>query len=218
MNAVACSILGYLIGTLNPAFLMSKWKGFDIRSRGSGNAGATNVLLTVGKFAGVLCALVDILKAFTAYRLGRKLFPMLQFAGILAAVFCILGHIFPVWMGFRGGKGLACIGGMILGHSWKIFLAMLAFEIVLTLCVNYICVMPISASLLFTLIYGYTTREWIGTTLLCVVSVVVFFKHLENLKRIAQGTEFHVSYLWNKESEIARVTAILGDDRIHELV
>jgi len=218
MEAIVCAGLGYLIGSINPAYLFSRLRGFDIRHRGSGNAGATNVLLTVGKLAGVLCALLDILKAFCAYRLGKRLFPMLQFAGILAGAFCILGHIFPVWMGFHGGKGLACIGGMILAHNWKIFLIMLLFEIILTLAVNYICVMAMSASILFTVVYAWTTHDWIGTAVLAAVAVVVQFKHIENVKRIMQGTEFHVSYLWDKEAEIKRLTSILGDERVHELV
>lgn len=218
MSAVACAALGYLIGTINPAFLFSKTKGFDIRERGSGNAGATNVMLTVGKLAGVLCALLDILKAFLAYRLGRRFFPMLQFAGILAGACCILGHIFPVWMGFQGGKGLACIGGVILAHSWKLFVVMLIFEIALTLIINYICAMAMSTCTIFTAIYAVTTHDWIGTIALVIVTIVVHLKHVENMKRIMQGTEFHVSYLWDKESEIKRVTDILGDDRVHELV
>lgn len=218
MGAFACAAMGYLIGTVNPAYLMSKLKGFDIRQRGSGNAGATNVLLTVGKLAGVLCALLDILKAFFAYRLGKRFFPLLQFAGVLAGCCCILGHIFPIWMGFQGGKGLACIGGMILAHNWKIFLVMLMFEIILTLAVNYICVMAMSASVLFTLVYAWTTHDWIGTSILALVAVVVQFKHLENVKRIVEGTELHVSYLWDKEAEIARITKIMGDERVHELV
>lgn len=218
MNAAACAALGYFIGTVNPALIFSKIKGFDIRERGSGNAGATNVMLTIGKIAGVLCALLDILKAFVAYRLGKRLFPLLQFAGILAGAFCILGHIFPVWMGFQGGKGLACIGGVILAHNWKLFLGLLAFEIVFTLIVNYICAMAMSVSVIFTVIYACTTYDWVGTLVLAVVAVVIHVKHIENMKRILQGTEFHVSYLWDKEAEIKRLTDKLGDERVSELV
>ena len=143
---------------------------------------------------------------------------MLQFAGILAGCFCILGHVFPAWMGFQGGKGLACIGGLILAHSWKIFLALLSFEIILTLSVNYICIMPMTASILFAVIYAWTTREWIGTSVLSLVAMVIQLKHVENVKRILKGTEFHVSYLWSKDAEIARVVAIACDERVHELV
>lgn len=218
MSAAACAVLGYFIGTFNPAFLLSKLKGFDIRERGSGNAGATNVMLTVGKIAGVLCAIVDILKAFLAYRLGRRFFPLIQFAGILAGACCILGHIFPVWMGFQGGKGLACIGGVILAYSWKLFLVMFVFEVILTLSFNYICAMAMSTCTIFTLIYAFTTLDWIGTSVLALVTIVVHFKHIENMKRIMQGTEFRVSYLWNKEAEIERVAKIMGNERVHELV
>ena len=217
MNAVCCAVMGYLIGTVNPSFLFSKLKGFDIRVRGSGNAGATNAMLTMGKSVGALCMIMDIIKAFLAYRLGKRLYPLIQYAGILAGAFCILGHIFPIWMGFRGGKGLACIGGMILAHDWKIFCVMLAFEVVLVLVVNYICVMAVSASAIFTAVYYFSTHEIIGTVMMVIVTAVVFFKHIENFRRAAQGTEFHVSYLWDKEREIDRVTKILGTERLDEL-
>ena len=114
MSVVVCSAMGYLIGTINPAYIFGKLRGFDIRERGSGNAGATNVVLIMGKLAGLVCALLDIFKSYAAYKLARLLFPMLTFAGILAGCACVLGHIFPVWMHFSGGKGLACIGGLIL--------------------------------------------------------------------------------------------------------
>jgi len=217
MNAVACAAVGYLIGTVNPSFLFSKLKGFDIRARGSGNAGATNAMLTMGKLIGAMCMILDIIKAFLAYKIGKILFPALRFAGILAGTCCILGHIFPVWMGFRGGKGLACIGGLILAHDWKIFCIMLAFEIVLVLVVNYICVMAVSASAIFTAVYYFTAYEIVGTAAMLIITIIVFFKHIENFQRIAQGTEFHFSYLWDKDREIERVTKILGTDRLDEL-
>lgn len=218
MTAAACAAMGYLIGTVNPAFIFSKLKGFDIRKRGSGNAGATNALLTMGKVTGVLCALLDIVKAFCAYRIGRFLFPALQFAGVLAGASCVLGHIFPVWMRFQGGKGLACLGGVILAHSWKLFCVMLVFEVALALLVDYICVMAMSASVLFTVIYGFTTHDLIGSFILLIVTAVMEFKHMDNIKRIVEGKELHISYLWNKEKEIERLTKVMGDDRVDELV
>ena len=150
MKTLACMTIGYFIGTINPAFLFSKMKGFDVRERGSGNAGATNAFLTIGKICGMLCALLDILKAFLAFKICKILFPAVQYAGILAGSVCVLGHIFPVWMGFRGGKGLACLGGLVLAYNWKLFCVMLVLEVVLTLMVNYICFMAMSTSILFT--------------------------------------------------------------------
>lgn len=218
MYAIPAALLGYFVGTFNPAYFFGKLKGFDVRTRGSGNAGATNAMLTMGKVMGVLCALLDILKAFAAYKLAKLLLPQMQFAGILAGAACILGHIFPVWMGFKGGKGLACLGGMILAYNWKLFCVLLAVEVVLTLIVNYICFMPMSASVAFTLIYALTAADLVGTIALLVVTVVIQCKHIENVKRIREGTEFHVSYLWNKEAEIQRLVDKMGDDRLDEIV
>lgn len=218
MHAAACAAMGYFIGTVNPAYLFSKIKGFDVRERGSGNAGATNALLTMGKVVGVLCALLDIIKAFLACRIAKLLFPGIQFVCALTGAACILGHIFPVWMNFRGGKGLACLAGVIMAYSFKVFFAILALELVLVLMVDYICVMPMFASVLFTVFYLVVAQDLIGTVALMVVTAVIECKHLENVKRILEGRELHVSYLWNKEKEIERLTSVMGDDRLDELV
>lgn len=218
MGAFCSIILGYLIGTINPAYIFGKIKGMDIRQRGSGNAGATNAMLTLGKIVGVVCALLDIIKAYCAYFVAQSLFPDLPPAGILAGVACILGHIFPVWMMFRGGKGLACLAGMVLAYNWKLFLVLLVFEIILAFVVNYICVMAMSASAIFTAIYAFLSANIVGIAALLLVTVVIELKHMDNVKRIMAGTEFHLSYLWDKEREIERVTSVMGKDRVHELV
>jgi glycerol-3-phosphate acyltransferase PlsY len=108
-------------------------------------------------------------------------------------------------MKFKGGKGLACIGGMILRYDPLVFLAMLLFEGVLVLVTNYICFVPMTAVILFPVIYGVMERDLIGALILCVLIPVVFYKHKENLKRIKNGTELRFSYLWNKEKEIERL-------------
>ena len=100
------ALIGYGFGNINPAYIISRIKGFDIRQRGSGNAGASNVALTIGKKAAVLTALFDIFKSAAANVIVYKLFPELPCSHILGGAFCILGHIFPVIMGFRGGKDL----------------------------------------------------------------------------------------------------------------
>jgi len=205
MNIVFCGAMGYLIGTVNPAYLFGRMKGFDIRERGSGNAGATNVTLVMGKVMGLLCAILDILKSFLACRLARLLFPELVFAGVLAGCACILGHIFPVWMGFAGGKGLACIGGLILAYDWKLFLLLLAMEIVFAVVTNYICVMALSIVLIFPAIYAAQTGDVTGTLLLCSLIPVVYYKHLPNIRRIIEGKEARVSWLWNAKAEEARL-------------
>lgn len=205
MSYVLCILLSYLIGTINPAYIFSKIRGFDIRQKGSGNAGASNVLIVLGKAWGVLCAVLDIAKAMLAIHLCHMLFPSLAYGFAVSGVFCVIGHIFPFYMKFKGGKGLACIGGMILRYDPLVFLAMLLLEVVLVLVTNYICFVPMTAVILFPVIYGVMERDLIGALILCILIPVVFYKHKENLKRIKNGTELRFSYLWNKEKEIERL-------------
>lgn len=205
MSYVLCILLSYLIGTINPAYIFSKIRGFDIRQKGSGNAGASNVLIVLGKAWGVLCAVLDIAKAMLAIHFCHMLFPSLAYGFSVSGVFCVIGHIFPFYMKFKGGKGLACIGGMILRYDPLVFLAMLLLEGVLVLVTNYICFVPMTAVILFPVIYGVMEKDLIGALILCVLIPVVFYKHKENLKRIKNGTELRFSYLWNKEKEIERL-------------
>lgn len=205
MKIVLCSLLGYLIGNINAAYIISKLKGFDIRERGSGNAGASNVMMVIGKKEGAIAAVFDIIKAFIAASLGARLFAEIKFARILAGSCCILGHIFPALMHFHGGKGLACLGGVIIQFDPQIFICMLLAEIIIGFSVDYICVVPITGSVMFTAIYAFLTGDITGTLILSVVSMVILYKHIENIRRIQNGTEAHISFLWNKDSELERI-------------
>lgn len=200
-----CMAVGYLIGTLNPAYLIAKLHGFDIREKGSGNAGASNVVITLGKAVGLLVALLDIGKAYLAVRLARRFFPGLLYAAELAGIFTILGHIFPFTMGFRGGKGLASLGGVVLAFNTKIFVIMLLCEIVLALILDYICVVPLTASVIFPIVYYFVTGQILGTILYALLIPLYFYKHIENLRRIAAGTEVKLSYMWSKDETIRRM-------------
>ena len=206
MPAIGCILLGYLVGGINPAYLVGKRKGFDIRHRGSGNAGASNAVIVMGKKAGIFSALFDIFKAFLVASFAAQLFREMVYSKILAGVSCIMGHIFPAFMNFRGGKGLACLGGVILAYNWRLFVVMLLAELLLVLLVDYICIVPITASLAFPCIYAVHTGDDVGTLLLLGCAAVIFFKHVENIRRIRNGTEAHFSFLWKRDEEIARLT------------
>lgn len=205
MNMAMCVLIGYLIGNINPAFIIGKLRGFDIRQRGSGNAGASNVVITMGKKAGLFTALFDIFKAAAAAYIACFFFPHIKFAKILSASACLLGHVFPFMMRFHGGKGLACLGGMIIAFDPRVFLLMLGFEIALGLTADYVCIVPTTGSLIFTAVYALMTGDPIGTLILAVVSMVIMYKHIENFRRIQQGTEAHISFLWRKDQEIERI-------------
>ena len=212
MTYLICALIGYLLGMLNPAFLLAKIHGFDIRERGSGNAGASNALLLFGKLRGTLCALFDIAKAAGVVCLTRALFPGDPLVFAVTAAACILGHIFPFYMHFHGGKGLACLAGIVMAYDLRVFGIMLAFEAVIALATGYICFVPMSAAVVFPMVYGFMTRCVPGVLLLLVVAVVILMRHTENVRRIRAGRELRLSYLWNKEKETARMQANYPED------
>ena len=205
MEYLACPLLGYFVGTLNPSYLLGRIRGMDIRKKGSGNAGASNALILFGKLAGVLCALFDIAKAFFAIRIVQRLFPTFVPALALCGAGCVLGHIFPFYMKFRGGKGLACLGGMLLAYDWRLFLAVLAAEIVVVLVTDYICFVATTASLAFLAVYAIRTRDLAGAAALALAAAAIWWRHFENFRRIRAGKEMRFSYLWHPQKEIDRL-------------
>ena len=211
MAYLLSAVMGYLMGTVNPAFILAKLHGFDIREKGSRNAGASNALLLFGKARGAFCAVFDIAKAACIIWLTGHIFAPVNTFAVTAAA-CILGHIFPFYMRFKGGKGLACIAGTVLAYDLRVFGIMLAAELIVVLATKYICFVPITASIAFPLVYGVMDRDLYGAMLLLVVSAVVFCKHLVNLRRIRVGREARISYLWSRDKETARLKENYGDD------
>ncbi len=205
VNSLWSSLIGYLLGCINPSYLLAKRRGFDIRKTGSGNAGASNAVITMGKAVGIISCLFDILKAYLSVRLAERLFQGYALIGILSGTSCMIGHMFPIFMGFRGGKGLACLGGMILAYDWRVFCFMLGAEIILAFFVNYVCFVSISAAAAFPLVYGIQQRSLTGAVILAVAAVCMILKHRENLQRIQNGTEARISFLWRRQEEIERI-------------
>lgn len=197
-------ILGYLIGCINLSYLFSKMRGYDIREHGSKNAGASNVIILMGKKAGVIVAIVDILKAYVVVRFFVWLFPELSVAGALAGMAVILGHIFPFYMNFRGGKGFASIGGTILALDYRMFLIMLLMSVFVAFVTDYICFAPMSVALIFPATHGFMQRSALSALILYVASIFIWYRHIENLKRIKNGTELKFSFLWNRKAEAKR--------------
>ena len=205
MEYFICIAIGYLIGMVNPAYLFSKLRGFDIRQCGSGNAGASNVVIVSGKLAGLICALLDIAKVCFAIWLTEFIFPSFVRSFAVTGVSCILGHIFPFYMHFRGGKGLACLGGVVLAYDWRVFLVMLLGALAVALLSGYICLVPVTAGFVFPIVYGWMQGDWQGTCLLLAAGLLITYRHGENFRRIRMGTEMRLSFLWNREREVERV-------------
>ena len=135
------TILGaYLIGCSNMALYLSRWKGVNLRAGGSKNLGASNAFALMGWKAGLLVAVHDIGKAVLAVELSKWIFPAVPLLGFIAGVACVLGHMFPFYLKFKGGKGFASYLGMILAINWKFALCILAAVVILTVLTDYIVV------------------------------------------------------------------------------
>lgn len=214
MGYIYCTVLGYFIGCINPAYLTGRNKGFDIREKGSKNAGATNAFILFGKVQGAVCAILDIAKAYLAILLTRLLLPDFTQGFAVTATACVFGHIFPFYMGFRGGKGTACLAGIVLAFDWRLFLLMLACEILVAVITDYVCFVPVSASVVFPFIYGFTARNLFGAVILGGISLVIFIKNMENFRRIRNGTEMRLRFLWNPGAELERMKQNLPEDEI----
>lgn len=205
MDVLLCGVLGYSFGCFNPAQLLASRRGIDIRKEGSENAGASNVVLLMGKKAGLITAVTDILKAYLAAVIAAMLVPACAIAKEVAAIFCVLGHMFPVTMEFKGGKGLACMAGGVLAYNHRLFFLLAVVEITFALLMDYIVAITISLAILLPALYLWTKKNLRVGLLMGLVGGVVLYKHRENIKRIQKGTEVRLSYLWNREKETERV-------------
>lgn len=202
MGYLISILIGYLLGCSSMAYYISKRKKKDIRTAGSGNLGASNATVLFGWSAGVAVALHDIGKAVIAVFLAKWLFPGLEHVGAVAGIACVLGHIFPFYLGFRGGKGLASYFGMTLALNWKLALIVVAVIVLATLITDYISVGTLSTIVVVPAYMGITTGNLLLAAILCVGTVVMFCKHWENIVRIARG------------QEIGLRSTVRGDNRV----
>ena len=207
---IIIAIVSYLIGSINFSVILSKkMAGFDVREKGSGNAGTTNMLRSVGKKAAVITLLCDILKGVVSIGiaiivgniikdLDKAL--LVQIAGILVVV----GHTFPIFFGFKGGKGVATSLGVILMTNWKIGLICLIFALVLMALTKMVSVGSIAAAILFPVLTIFLTDTFIVTEgsnyfiYSILLAILVAFNHRENIKRILNGTENKISFKGTK--------------------
>ena len=205
LQVLSCCLLGYALGNFSPSYLLGRIAGYDIRKEGSGNAGATNAFILLGKNAFFLTAALDILKSFAAWKLCALLFPALQAAGPIGATACVIGHIYPLLLHFRGGKGLASLGGAVLAWDWRWFFLLLALAIVIAFATRYVSLVAPSISILFPACYFWRTGLLICALILLLPAIPVFARHWENFVRIRHGEEMRTSFIWNKEGELKRI-------------
>lgn len=178
-------VIAYMIGNISPSILMAKAKGIDIRKEGSGNAGTTNALRVMGKKAGVITLVVDVLKGTCAVLLGSLIAGHIGAMWCVVAVFC--GHIWPVLYQFHGGKGVATAFGALMGLNPLLGLSALAVVVVFVLISKRMSVGSIAGAISFPFLAFFLEPEFIalGTAL----ALIVLIKHRANIKRLCKGEE-----------------------------
>lgn len=213
-------MIGYLIGSINLSIVLSKLMGKgDIREQGSGNAGTTNTLRVLGKGSAVLVLIFDICKAVIAILIARWLLNVTNITmdtnviaytcgNLLAALGAILGHNFPIYYGFKGGKGIATSLGALLMIEWQIGLVCLIFALVLMIASRMVSLGSICTAILYPVLV-WVMGEAFGTSFEAKLAYVIFavciaalaiFRHRSNIKRLLNGTE---NKLWKTKKEKA---------------
>ena len=203
---IIVTLVAYLLGSISFSVIISKkMAGFDVREKGSGNAGATNMLRSVGTKAAVLTLLCDVLKGVAAIIFAiivgaiaknsdKSL--LVQIAGILVVV----GHTFPVFFNFKGGKGVATSLGVLLMTNWKIGLICLVFALVLMALTKMVSMGSVGAAVLFPVLVlfihtNYTISDGSSYFVYSIIlALIVAFNHRSNIQRILNGTENKISF------------------------
>ena len=189
MQYILVIALSYLLGCSNMATYIAAVKKVDLSAGGSGNPGASNAVSLMGGGAGVLTAVHDIGKAALPVILARLVFPDLPHIGAAAGVAAVLGHIYPFWMKFKGGKGFASYLGMTIALHWKFAIAVLLVVVVVTLVTDYIVAATTTTIGVVPIGLGVLSQSLILPLILLVASAVIAWKHRENYVRMYHGTE-----------------------------
>ena len=207
---IITAIIAYLIGSVNFSVILSKkMAGFDVREKGSGNAGTTNMLRSVGKKAAALTLICDVLKGVVAILIAMFIgwafkvenqSLLVQIAGIAV----VLGHTFPIFFGFKGGKGVATSLGILIMSNWQIGLICLVFGVLLIALTRMVSLGSCAAAVLFPVLtlfinehYTVLTEGKSGNVYFIysvIMAIIVLYNHRSNIKRILNGTENKISF------------------------
>ncbi len=215
MSYIVTAIIAYLIGSVSFSVIFTKkFAGFDVREKGSGNAGSTNVLRTAGKKPAALTLICDILKGVVAVGIAILIGLIIKaddntkaILVQIAGIFVVIGHTYPIFFGFRGGKGVATALGVLLITNWQIGLICLVFALLIMAIFKIVSLGSISAAILFPVLCIFLTQHFIvpGNTFSYIVfgiimATIVIFNHRANIKRMATGTENKLSFSEKKHN------------------
>ena len=199
---IAVVAIGYLIGSINFSVILSrKMAGFDLREKGSKNAGTTNMLRTVGKKGAALVLFLDILKGIIAVLIAKLISSDMNeaIACQLAAFSVVFGHTFPIFFEFRGGKGVATSIGVLIVLNWQIGLICLVYGIIMIILTRMVSLGSITAAILFPVLTIFIRSHYIAYGFNYIIFGVimacfVLFNHRTNIRRLNEGTENRISF------------------------
>ncbi len=210
---VFIAILSYLLGSLNFGVILSnKLKKDDVRNHGSGNAGTTNMLRSYGKGIALLTIIGDMLKVFVAIYISIAIFSYVpvtlneidggflntidlnMFLKSFSGFFCVLGHIFPCYFKFKGGKGVATSGGMVFAIDWRVALILLAIFIVIVLLTKYVSLGSIIMAILYPVFIFAFHKSIILTLIAAVFTIIVVTAHRENVVKLIKHKENKIDF------------------------
>ena len=192
VKIVITLIVSYLLGSISPAILLGKARGIDIKKEGSGNAGTTNVLRVMGGKAAIITLTVDILKGLLPALIFGHVFGDPVY-GYLACLLAFIGHVFPVYYGFKGGKGVAVAFGGLLGVNWKIALLCLLTVVIFTLISKRMSVGSIAGA-----VSAVPYTIWLepkAVPYIAVMALLIVFMHRGNIKRLINHEEPPLGFL-----------------------
>lgn len=213
ISFIAIAVISYLLGSLNFGVILSKkFEKDDVRTHGSGNAGSTNMLRSYGKKAGIFTIIGDMLKVFVAIFIAVKIIEytpmMLQinsanlilFVKSFAGFFCVMGHIFPCFFKFKGGKGVATSGGMVFAIDWKIALILLVMFIIVLAVTKYVSLGSIVMAIFYPILMYAFHHSVVLTIVALVFTIIVLITHISNIARLITHTENKIDFSKLKKS------------------
>ena len=213
MKILICLILGYLLGMLSPAALFSRLKHRNMKKEGTGNLGASNAVAVLGRGYAVIIMAFDIAKSMAAAHIAARLFPDMSTAGYLASFGAILGHVFPFYLHFKGGKGLACYGGMAGFLSPWLVVFYLTGGVLLTILANRSVFLAVLVTVSFPIILILKTGDWACFAVAVAASIVTLLIHRKNFGRVSRGEEASMRSLAKATLTGKKVTMDMKDEK-----
>jgi glycerol-3-phosphate acyltransferase PlsY len=196
MDILLPIIIAYLLGSIPSALWIGKiFYKTDIRTKGSGNLGATNTFRTLGAKAGIVVTVLDILKGTAATML--PMFIDTPIHPLILGLIAVIGHMFPVFAKFKGGKAVATSGGILLGYQWPLFLVavvVLLIALKITKMVSLSSIILAIVATIYTTIYAITTGDYPFMIVIMILSAFIIYRHRANISRIKNGTEPKVNW------------------------